>query len=301
MQAHAVNNRGVRGEAKAANALRPMAAHAAGKKAENAMVKDMAVIVADDQDNEQGAVGNFKRNDKNMKEVVVVDERMKRKRVADEKPKPEQPLYYRAREFAMVDYSKSQDSQLRTDFRSTIFWNPDVEIDKSGKKVIEFYASDEITSFRCIAEGVSVDGQLGRDEKTIYTQLPFSMSVKVPTEVVQQDFVEIPLTLKNNTQKILTGKLNVKPPVGFVALGNIPAEVSIEPSSAKTIYLKYNVASWLGVDSLRISFTAAGNSDPADKTFISGFFKIVFRDELLTGNSGSLAKSVSARGFPPTK
>jgi hypothetical protein len=34
---------------------------------------------------------------------------------------------------------------------------------------------------------------------------------------------------------------------------------------------------------------AAGNSDPADKTFISGFFKIVFRDELLTGNSGSLA------------
>jgi len=228
--------------------------------------------------NEQNANGmvaaDFKRKDKNIKEVVIVgDERMKRKALADTIAQQQQQ-YYRAREFAVVDYSNSQDNQLRTDFRSTIYWNPTLEIDKSGKKVIEFYANDDITSFRCIAEGASVNGQLGRCEKTIYTQLPFSMSVKVPTEVVQQDLVEIPLTLKNNTQKNLVGILNVKPPIGFVASGTIPTEVTIAPSSAKTIYLKYTVASWLGMDSLRISFNAAGTSDAfmqPIKTVAKGF------------------------------
>lgn len=266
-----INARGMVIEERVINAPKPKAIPAAKFAAINAKDIEKPEVKAINNGNKVGA----KMAAQNLNALQVVDGPvMKRKRMEEKEILPQQPLYYRAREFAVVDYSKSQDHQLRTDFRSTIYWNPDVEIDKSGKKVIEFYASDEITSFRCIAEGASVSGQLGREEKTIYTQLPFSMSVKVPTEVVQQDVVEIPLTLKNNTQKILNGKLNIKAPIGFVAQGTIPSEVTIDPATAKTIYLKYVVASWLGVDSLRISFNAQGNSDAfmqPVKTVAKGF------------------------------
>jgi len=56
-------------------------------------------------------------------------------------------VYYRARQFPAPVYNNSDTVQTRTDFRNTIYWNPDVEVDRSGKKTLEFYASDDITSF----------------------------------------------------------------------------------------------------------------------------------------------------------
>ena len=76
-----------------------------------------------------------------------------------------------------------------------------IEVDKNGQTEIEFYTSDAITSFRATVEGTR-SGLVGRAEKLFYTQLPFSMSIKAPVEVITEDQLEIPLTLKNNTNKL---------------------------------------------------------------------------------------------------
>ncbi len=170
-------------------------------------------------------------------------------------------VYYRAREFAAPVYNKQETVETRTDFRNTIYWNPNVEVDKTGTKTVEFYASDDITSFRTTAEGIATDGTVGRAEKNFFTQLPFAMTTKIPVEVATEDNVSIPLTLKNNTDKPLGGALTITSPDGLKSLVEIPTAQIIMPGKAKTIYLDYKVLDKIGYGEFTIAFRACGLGD----------------------------------------
>lgn len=170
-------------------------------------------------------------------------------------------VYYRAKEFAAPIYDKQENVETRTDFRNTIYWNPSVEIDRTGKKTIEFYTSDDITSFRTTVEGLATDGSIGRTEKNFFTQLPFAMTTKIPVEVATEDNVSIPLTLKNNTDKPLGGILTVTSPDGLQAITTIPSVQTIMPGAAKTIYLDYKVLDKIGYGDFTLSFKSCGLGD----------------------------------------
>lgn len=170
-------------------------------------------------------------------------------------------VYYRARQFASPVYDKQETVETRTDFRNTIYWNPDVEIDRTGIKTIEFFTSDDITSFRTTVEGIATDGTIGRTEKNIFTQLPFAMTTKIPVEVATEDNVSIPLTLKNNTDKPLGGVLSILSPDGLKSIVQIPSAQTIMPGKAKTIYLDYKVLDKIGVGEFTISFKSCGLGD----------------------------------------
>jgi hypothetical protein len=169
--------------------------------------------------------------------------------------------YYRSRQFPAPVYNKQEQVNERTDFRNTIYWNANVEVDKSGKKEIEFYASDDITSFRVTAEGIASDGMPGRNEKMFFTQLPFSMNVKVPVEVVTGDRISIPLTLSNNTNQPLGGNLTVQAPGGLKATASVADLQTLMPGKSKTIYLDYLVLDKIGTGELSLSFKSCGLAD----------------------------------------
>lgn len=169
--------------------------------------------------------------------------------------------YYRARQFYAPTYEKQENVETRTDFRNTVYWNPNIEVGYSGKKTIEFYTSDDITSFRTTIEGIGTDGTVGRTEKNIFTQLPFNMTTKIPVEVATEDFVSIPLTLKNNTNGPLGGIITVSAPDGLKELAAIPSVQTIMPGAAKTIYLDYKVLDKIGTGEFTIAFKACGLGD----------------------------------------
>ena len=169
--------------------------------------------------------------------------------------------YYRARQYYAPSYEKQENVEVRTDFRNTIYWNPNIEVGYSGKKTIEFFTSDDITSFRTTIEGIGSDGTVGRTEKNIFTQLPFNMSTKIPVEVATEDFVSIPLTLKNNTNGPLGGVITITAPDGLKELAAVPNVQTIMPGAAKTIYLDYKVLDKIGTGEFTIAFKACGLGD----------------------------------------
>ena len=169
--------------------------------------------------------------------------------------------YYRARQYPAPLYKEDETTETRTDFRNTIYWNPNIEIGYSGKKIIEFFTSDDITSFRTTVEGMSNDGSLGRTEKTFFSQLPFAMSTKIPVEVASEDIVSIPLTIKNNTNKPIGGLLNIIVPEALQAIMATPSIQTIMPGTAKTIYLDYKVLDKMGVGDITITYKACGLGD----------------------------------------
>ncbi|MEI6817232.1 MAG: MG2 domain-containing protein, partial [Bacteroidota bacterium] len=213
----------------------------------------------------------FARNDNMKKErkmaqiggkrFMAGDEEQNFQNLNEEVEKVPNVGYYRAKEFAAPIYDKPQSDVIRNDFRSTVYWNGDVVIDRTGKGFIEFYNSDDISSFRATVEGISQDGMIGRAEKNFYTQLPFAMTVKAPLEVVTEDKVSIALTLKNNTRNTITGILNVKTPSALKEINPIASTQSLSPGQVKVIYLDYQVMNAIGEGDLNISFNSFGLND----------------------------------------
>jgi TonB-dependent SusC/RagA subfamily outer membrane receptor len=89
-------------------------------------------------------------------------------------------------------------TDVRNDFRETIYWNPVVQTDENGKAIVEFYNSDATTTFRTIAEGVGYNGLLGNAEKTYSTKALIAADIKVPPYLTTGDKALLPLTIKNN-------------------------------------------------------------------------------------------------------
>ena len=174
--------------------------------------------------------------------------------------------YYRARQFETPDYSVKMNTQ-RSDFRKTIYWNPSIDIDKTGKKTIEFYASDEIASFRFVTEGIGANGAAAHTEKNIYTQLPFSMSVKFPEHLVQDDEVTIPLTLKNNTNKVMSGSIALLLPSQLVLHSKLASKISVAAGSTETILLAFKVGTSIENTKIQVAFKAEENEDAFEQLF----------------------------------
>ncbi len=204
--------------------------------------------------------------DADFEDGIVADLRMNNIRLADQQAedlKAQPAQYHRARQFAAPVYAGKDyvAPDKRSDFRQTIFWEPTLKIDRTGKAVVEFYNSDEISSFRAIAEGISSDGAVGRAEMVFFTQLPFSMQARVPVEVASGDNMVVPVVLKNNTETTLTGTLHVIPPSGLEPLVSTGSVISIPAGMAQTVHLAYKVKHQPGEEVFNIAFAGAGHTD----------------------------------------
>ena len=201
---------------------------------------------------------------------------------ADLAKKPMMPVaaatYYKAKTFPKPIYAGQKNPKIRNDFRSTIYWNGHVAIGKTGRKTIEFYASDAITSFNITAEGIGKMGTIGRKEKKFFTQKPFSLAAKLPTEIVQGDVMNLPLTFVNNSDEAITGELKFTLPEGIAASANLPKTMTLATNKAVTKYLKFNTLYPKSEkQTLKVSFKAKGFRDAleTEMTIIPKGFPVV--------------------------
>jgi hypothetical protein len=77
--------------------------------------------------------------------------------------------YTPVREFYEIKYSGSKSGENRdTDFRSTLYWNPNLHLDKTHRKTnFVFYNNDISSKFRIVIEGINQEGKLCRLEEII--------------------------------------------------------------------------------------------------------------------------------------
>ena len=66
------------------------------------------------------------------------------------------------RQFYSPDYDNPNTNKQLIDPRTTIYWNPNIVTDENGKAHVSFFNADGMGSYKVITEGLSPDGQLGR-------------------------------------------------------------------------------------------------------------------------------------------
>ncbi len=64
------------------------------------------------------------------------------------------------KEFYTPKY-KSRETQVKTDFRPTIHWEPDIITDAKGEAAIKFFTSDRTGNYTIITEGSNMNGLIG--------------------------------------------------------------------------------------------------------------------------------------------
>ncbi len=214
--------------------------------------------------------------------------------------------YYRARVFPVFNYANQPKPETRTDFRSTLYWNGSVLTSNNGKGEIRFFLSDEIASFRIVAEGIGANGKAGKADQVIFSQQPLTLSVKMPVEVSMGDVLQIPLILTNETGQKLKGTLAVNLPASLKSAQPRLKEMTLAEGSTQLL-IAVEVLNQPGKDTLSFAFKASGIADSFEQEITiapKGFpmaFSVAGTDRKKEGSfelnqviTGSLSSSLSA-------
>lgn len=160
------------------------------------------------------------------------------------------------RVFPAPVYGGTTAPSVRTDFRETIHWVPQLKTGNDGTATVAFYLSDAVTSFRVFTEGVG-GGIAGRNETVLESKLPFSMSVKLPLEVSAGDRISVPLTLTNEAE----GSIDVDVAASFGEMVTVKSDVggtkTMQRSSRDSMFYDVDVTGVSGVS--KVSFSAQGS------------------------------------------
>ena len=148
---------------------------------------------------------------------------------------------------------------VRNDFRSTIFWDPTVITDATGKARVEFTYPDSLTSWRMTARAVTATTQVGQGTASTSTSQPLIARLEAPRFFVVGDRTVVSAVVNNNTDAPLDARVSVNVE-GLDAVEAAPSDVTV-PVRGET-RVDWNVrATTSGAAKIRV--TAAGKESDA--------------------------------------
>ena len=166
--------------------------------------------------------------------------------------------------------------QVRSDFRSTIFWKPNIKTGRDGKATVKIKFADSLTEWRATARAVSKTNQFGIDTANVRTQNPLIVRLQAPRFFVVGDQLTLSAILNNNTG----AEMIVHPTLiaqGLTIVGHIdrkgrPVKGEIGPT--KVPAKGERRVDWLvsvtqaGHAKVRVSAKSSKHGDAMEKSFV---------------------------------
>jgi hypothetical protein len=156
---------------------------------------------------------------------------------------------------------------VRSDFRATVFWQPDIHTDDNGKATIKVKYPDSLTSWKATARAVTTVNQFGIADVTTRTRQPLIVRLEAPRFFVVGDTVTISAVVNNNTES----EMAVQPDL---ELGGVLSNTRLEPAAALNVPANGEArADWaLKIQQpgeVKLKVTARGDryADAVEKTF----------------------------------
>ena len=93
--------------------------------------------------------------------------------------------------------------QVRSDFRSTIFWQPDIKTDADGTATVKVKYPDSLTTWAATARVVTASNQFGIGNASTRTKQPLIVRLQAPRFFVVGDQVTVSAVINNNTDQLM--------------------------------------------------------------------------------------------------
>ncbi len=100
--------------------------------------------------------------------------------------------------------------QVRTDFRSTVFWQPDLKTDANGQATVKVKYPDSLTGWKATARAVTLGNQFGMADATTRTKQPLIVRLQAPRFFVVGDTVTISAVVNNNTDEAMNAQVTME-------------------------------------------------------------------------------------------
>jgi len=156
---------------------------------------------------------------------------------------------------------------VRSDFRSTIFWQPDIVTDRDGKATVKIKYPDSLTSWKATARAASAGNQFGIAEATTRTRQPLIVRLEAPRIFVVGDTVTVSAVVNNNTENEIMVQPNLD-------LGGVLSDTRLEPAAALKVPANGEArADWVlqiskpGDVKLKVTARGGKYSDAMEKSF----------------------------------
>ena len=120
---------------------------------------------------------------------------------------------------------------IRQEFPETLYVNPALITDNQGKATIDLSLADSITTWRMTSIAHSMAGQLGSSVDGITVFQEFFIDTLLPTHMMQNDEVEVPVAVYNYTASSQTVTVSVKTETWFDLLSGSSQQVTVGPKS----------------------------------------------------------------------
>ena len=176
--------------------------------------------------------------------------------------------------------------QVRSDFRSTILWLPDVKTDADGFATVKVKYPDSLTTWSATARAASTTNQFGFGNSTTRTKQPLIVRLQAPRFFVVGDQVTISAVINNNTDHAM----RVSPALdaeGLTVSGQAPPPVEVKANSETRVDWRVDVTH-ASEARLKVEARGAGYADAMEKRFTifeHGIEKSIFRSGKMRGDS----------------
>jgi uncharacterized protein YfaS (alpha-2-macroglobulin family) len=185
--------------------------------------------------------------------------------------------------------------QVRSDFRSTILWQPDIHTDENGNATVKVKYPDSLTTWSATARVVTAGNQFGIGDTSTRTKQPLIVRLEAPRFFVVGDQVTVSGVINNNTDQ----SMNVMPSLNAEGLTVSGVVVDGKPSKDKRgpVEVKANSETrvdWLvnvaqaGDAKLKVEVRGEKYADAMEKAFTvyeHGIEKFVSRSGKMRGDS----------------
>ncbi|HEX5085199.1 MAG TPA: alpha-2-macroglobulin family protein, partial [Blastocatellia bacterium] len=188
---------------------------------------------------------------------------------------------------SVLPQGKEPAVHVRSDFRSTVFWRPDVITDKDGKAVVKVKFPESLTRWRATARVATEGNQFGVASATARTKQPLIARLQAPRFFVAGDLATVSAVINNNTDQamIVTPSLQAE---GVTVTGALPEGKPIEVKANSEARLDWTVAAQqAGNAKLKVTARGDKHADAMERDFIvheHGVEKLLARSGKMRGD-----------------
>jgi alpha-2-macroglobulin len=181
--------------------------------------------------------------------------------------------------------------QVRTDFRSTVLWLPDVKTDTDGTATVKVKYPDSLTTWSATARAATTGNQFGLGNSSTRTKQPLIVRLQAPRFFVVGDQVTVSAVINNNTDE----PMRVSPALtadGLTLQQANPKQPAVEVKANSETRVDWQVAVTHASEAkLKVEARGAKYADAMERTFTifeHGIEKFVSRSGKMRGDSVSI-------------
>jgi hypothetical protein len=179
---------------------------------------------------------------------------------------------------------------VRSDFRSTAFWQPDVVTGADGTARVALKYPEALTTWRATARAVTSATQVGIGSATATTRMPLIVRLQAPRFFVAGDRVTVSAVINNNTDAAMKVTPSIEVEGVTLESSATHAVLDVPPHGEARADWKVS-AERPGPAKLRVTGRGTDRGDAMEKTFTvfeHGVDKLIARSGKLRGDEATI-------------